>query len=64
MSEIKGYTVEEVARNAKEKLISDYELCECNLAEIRRHEKEIADIRLAYDSKIVNYRKEREFLTL
>lgn len=58
MSEIKGYTVEEVARNAKEKLISDYELCECDLAEIRRHEKEIADIRLAYDSKIVNYRKE------
>lgn len=33
MSEIKGYTVEEVARDAKEKLISDYERCKCDLAE-------------------------------
>ena len=58
MSKIKGYTAEEIARDAKEKLISDYELCECNLAEIRRHEKEIADIRLAYNSKITKYRIE------
>ena len=58
MSKIKGYTAEEIARDAKEKLISDYELCECNLAEIRRHEKEIADIRLAYNSKIAKYRIE------
>lgn len=58
MSEIKGYTAEEIARYAKEKLISDYELCKCYLVEIRRHEKEIADIRLAYDSNILKYRKE------
>lgn len=54
----KGYTAEEIARDAKEKLISDYKLCKCNLAEIRRHEKEIADIRLAYNSKIAKYRIE------
>jgi hypothetical protein len=58
MSGIKGYTVEEVARDAKEKLISDYESCKCNLVKIRQHEKEIADIRLAYNSKIVKYRME------
>lgn len=58
MSEIKGYTVEEVARNEKQKLISDYEFCNRDLAEIRRHEKEIADIRLDYNSKIVKYRME------
>lgn len=58
MSGIKGYTVEEVAQDAKQKLISDYELCKCNLAKIRQHEKEIADIRLDYNSKILEYRKE------
>ena len=58
MSGIKGYTAEEVARDEKEKLISDYESCKCDLAEIRQHEKEIADIRLAYNSKIVKYREE------
>lgn len=58
MSGIKGYTAEEVARDAKEKLISDYELCRCNLAKIRQHEKAIADIRLDYNSKIVKYRTE------
>lgn len=58
MSEIKGYTAEEVARDEKEKLISDYELCECNLAEIKQHEKAIADIRLDYNSKIIKYRME------
>ena len=57
MSEIKGYTSEEAARNEKEKLISYYEFCKCNLAEIRRREKEISDIRLDYNSKIENYRK-------
>ena len=44
MSQIKGYKAEKVARDAKEKLISDYESCKCDLAEIRQHEKEIADI--------------------
>lgn len=58
MSGIKGYTAEEVARDAKQELISDYESCKCDLAEIRQHEKEIADIRLDYNSKIVKYRKE------
>ena len=33
MSRIKGYTAEEVARDAKQKLISDYALCKWNLAE-------------------------------
>lgn len=56
MSGIKGYTAEEIARDTKEKLISDYEFCKCDLAEIRQHEKEIADIRLEYNSKIVKYR--------
>lgn len=56
MSKIKGYTAEEIARDAKEKLISDYEFCKCDLAEIRLHEKEISDIRLNYNSKIVKYR--------
>lgn len=55
MSKIK-YTAEEIARDAKEKLISDYEFCKRDLAEIRRHEKEISDIRLDYNSKIVKYR--------
>lgn len=58
MSGIKGYTVEEVARIAKQKLISDYEFCKCNLAKIRQREKEIADIRLDYNSKIARYRIE------
>ena len=58
MSEIKGYTVEEVARNAKQKLISDYEFCKCNLAEIRQREKESSDIRLDYSLKIAKYRME------
>ena len=58
MSGIKGYTSEEVARKEKEKLTSDYELCVRDLAEIKQHEKEIADIRLAYNSKIVKYRME------
>lgn len=58
MSGIKGYTAEEVARDEKEKLISDYEICKCNLVKIRQHEKEIADIRLDYNSKTVKYRKE------
>lgn len=58
MSGIKGYTAEEAARDAKQELISDYELCKCNLAQIRQHEKEIADIRLDYNSKIAKYRKE------
>lgn len=58
MSEIKGYTAEEVARNAKQKLISDYEFCKCNLAEIRQREKEISDIRLDYSLKIAKYRME------
>lgn len=58
MSEIKGYTAEEIARDAKEKLISDYELCVRDLVEIKQHEKEIADIRLDYNSRIVKYRME------
>lgn len=34
MSEIKCYTAEENVRYAKEKLISDYELCKCYLADM------------------------------
>ena len=55
MSKIK-YTAEKIARDTKEELISDYEFCKRDLAEIRRHEKEISDIRLDYNSKIVKYR--------
>lgn len=58
MSGIKGYTAEEIARIAKQKLISDYEFCKGNLAKIRQREKEIADIRLDYNSKIARYRIE------
>nr|DAI64674.1 MAG TPA: hypothetical protein [Caudoviricetes sp.] len=56
MSGIKGYTAEEIARDTKEKLISDYELCVRDLVEIKQHEKAIADIRLDYNSKIIKYR--------
>lgn len=38
MSEIKGYTAEEVAERRKDKLVSDYNFCKAKLAEIRRHE--------------------------
>lgn len=58
MSRIKGYTAEEIARIAKQKLISDYEFCKGNLAKIKQCEKEIADIRLDYNSKIARYRIE------
>ena len=56
MSEVKGYTAEEIARDVKEMLISDYEFCVRDLVEIQKCEKEIADIRLNYNSKIVKYR--------
>lgn len=56
MSEIKGYTVEEVAQNEKDRLLSDYESCKRNLTEIRQHEKIIADIRYVYNSNISKYR--------
>lgn len=49
MSEIKGYTVEEVAEHRKDKLVRDYSFCKSKLAEIRRHEQEIESIRTAYN---------------
>ena len=58
MSEIKGYTVEEVAEHRKDKLTSDYNFCKAKLAEIRRHEQEIESIRTAYNKMIVKYRME------
>lgn len=58
MSEIKGYTAEEIERDTKEKLISDYEFCVRDLVKIKQHEKAIADIRLDYNSKIIKYRME------
>lgn len=58
MSEIKGYTTEEIAEHKKEKLLSDYSFCKAKLAEIRRHEQEIESIRTAYNKMIVKYRME------
>lgn len=58
MSGIKGYTAEEIARKEKEELTNDYQLCVRDLANIKQHEKAIADIRLNYNSKIVKYRME------
>lgn len=58
MSEIKGYTVEEVAEHRKDKLVRDYNFCKSKLAEIRRHEQEIESIRTAYNKMIVKYRME------
>ena len=58
MSRIKGYRAEKVALYEKQRLISDYEVCKCNLAKIRQREKEISDILLDYNSKIVKYRME------
>lgn len=56
MSEIKGYTVDEVAKSRKNSLIGDYDFCKCKLAEIKRHEEEINSIRNTYNKKIVEYR--------
>lgn len=58
MSKIKGYTMEEVAEHRKDKLVSDYYFCKEKLAEIRRHEQEIENIRTAYNKMIVKYRME------
>lgn len=56
MSRIKGYRAEKVALYEKQRLISDYEVCKCDLVKIRQREKEISDILLDYNSKIVMYR--------
>ena len=58
MSEIKGYTIEEIAEHKKEKLLSDYNFCKAKLAAIRHHEQEIESIRTAYNKMIVKYRME------
>lgn len=58
MSEIKGYTMEEVAEHRKDNLVSSYNFCKAKLAEIRRHEQEIESIRTAYNKMIVKYRIE------
>ena len=58
MSEIKGYTIEEIAEHKKEKLLSDYNFCKAKLAEIRHHEQEIESRRTAYNKMIVKYRME------
>ena len=58
MSEIRGYTPEEVAKNSKDVLVSDYDFCKRKLAEIRNHEKEIEAIRTAYNKLIARYRVE------
>lgn len=56
MTEIKGYTAEEVAESSKQELKEDYDFCKGKLAEIRRHESEIETIRKAYRELIVKYR--------
>lgn len=56
MTEIKGYTAEEVAKSRKQELKEDYDFCKSKLAEIRRHESEIETIRKAYRELIVKYR--------
>lgn len=56
MSETKGITVEMFCGNTKDKLISDYESCKRDLAEIRQHNEEIRNMRNAYSQKITRYR--------
>lgn len=58
MSGIKGYTTGEIVQKEKDRLLCDYEYCRHDLAEIRQHEKAIADIRSAYNSRIARYRTE------
>lgn len=58
MTEIKGYTAEEVAEARKQKLEEYYSFCKGKLAEIRRHESEIETIRKTYGELIVKYRIE------
>lgn len=56
MSDIKGYTAEEVAESRKHRLEEDYSFCESKWNEIRNHEKEIETIRNVYNKLIVEYR--------
>lgn len=56
MTEIKGYTAEEVAKARKQELEEDYDFCKGKLAEIRRHESEFETIRKTYRELIVKYR--------
>lgn len=56
MTEIKGYTAEEVTKARKQELEEDYDFCKGKLAEIRRHESEIETIRKTYRELIVKYR--------
>lgn len=56
MTEIKGYTAEEIAESREQELEKDYDFCKGKLAEIRRHESEIETIRKVYRELIIKYR--------
>lgn len=56
MSEIKGYTVEELAQIRKARLVEDYSFCKKKLAEIKQWEQEIKNLRNTYDQLVVKYR--------
>ena len=56
MSEIRGYTIDEIAESRKQSLEEDYSFCKSKLAEIRHHEEEIETIRNTYNKLIIEYR--------
>lgn len=56
MSEIRGYTIDEIAESRKQSLEEDYSFCKSKLAEIRHHEEEIKTIRDTYNKLIIEYR--------
>ena len=56
MSEVRGYTIDEIAESRKQSLEEDYSFCKSKLAEIRHHEEEIETIRNAYKKLIIKYR--------
>ena len=56
MSEIRGYTIDEIAESRKQSLEDDYSFCKSKLAEIRHHEEEIKTIRDTYNKLIIEYR--------
>ena len=53
---IKGYTVNEMARSQRDKLVAEYSHCKDMLAEIRDLEERAKEMRKEYQQKIVRYR--------
>ena len=54
----RGFTIEEVADNRKEKLVDDYEFIKQKLQEVRNKEQELSTIRESIRKKQIEYRIE------